>query len=156
MGSMSLLANVPEQHVSGLDTAPFIYSLEAHPLYGPLVKPFFELRVKAGLNTVVTSVVTLSEVLVHPLRCQQADLVNRYRTLLTRGRNVTLASINPAIAERAAGLRATYGIRLPDAFQIAACLDHGATHFLTNDNRLKKVVGLTVLVLDDYLAKPSP
>lgn len=148
---MSLLARVPEQHVIGLDTAPFIYSLEAHPLYGPLLKPFFELRVKTGVNTVVTSAVTLAEVLVHPLRCQKVDLVARYRSLLTRGRNVVLVSIDPRIAERAAELRAAYGIRLPHAFQIAASLEHGATHFLTNDARLKRVTALTVLVLDDYV-----
>jgi predicted nucleic acid-binding protein len=123
---MSLLASVPEQQIIGLDTAPFIYSLEAHPLYGPLVKPFFELRVKTGLNTIVTSVVTPSEVLVQPLRRQQTTLVDRYRTLLTRGRNVTLASINPVISERAAELRAAYAIRLPDAFQIAAAPVNGA------------------------------
>jgi len=155
MGAISLLDNVPEQRVIGLDTTPFIYSLEAHPVYGPLVRPFFESRVKTGLNTVVTSVVTLSEVLVQPLRCEQADLVDRYRTLLTRGRNLTLASITPAIAERAAKIRATYAIRLPDAFQIAAALEHGATHFLTNDDRLRKVTEVTVLILDDYLPAQS-
>jgi predicted nucleic acid-binding protein len=59
--------------------------------------------------------------------------------------------ITPALAERAAEIRATYGIRLPDAFQIATALLHKATHFLTNDNRLARVRELEVLVLADYL-----
>jgi len=151
MGSLSLLDRLPEQQIIGLDTAPFIYFLEAHPVYGALVKPFFDLRLKTARNTVVTSTVTLSEVLIQPLRRRQANLVNRYRALLTQGRNVTLAPIMPAIAERAADLRAVHAIRLPDAFQLAAALEHGASHFITNDARLKRVNELQVLVLDDFL-----
>ena len=54
-------------------------------------------------------------------------------------------------AEKAADLRARYGIRLPDACQVAVALAGGATHFLTNDKRLRCVTELKVLVLNDYL-----
>lgn len=152
---MSLLDAVPEGATVGIDTAPFIYNLEGHETYGPLVRRFFAERVKPGLNTIVTSTVTLSEILIHPLRDHRADVVARYRKLLTRGRNTTLVAIDPPVAERAAGLRASHGIRLPDAFQLAAALEHGASHFLTNDDRLRKVTDLTVLILNDYLPSVS-
>ncbi|HVA88316.1 MAG TPA: hypothetical protein VNL71_00595 [Chloroflexota bacterium] len=40
--------------VVGLDTAPLIYYIEAHPSYLPLVDPFFD-AVARGLIQVVTS-----------------------------------------------------------------------------------------------------
>ena len=44
-----------------------------------------------------------------------------------------------------------YGIRVPDALQIATALESRATAFVTNDRRLKKVKDLDVIVLKDYL-----
>jgi predicted nucleic acid-binding protein len=35
--------------------------------------------------------------------------------------------------------------------QIAACLHHGATAFLTNDMRLRRVTELEVIILNDFL-----
>jgi len=55
------------------------------------------------------------------------------------------------LARQATVLRARYNIRVPDALQIAAALKSGATAFVTNDRRLRRVQGLKVLVLDDYL-----
>lgn len=53
----------------------------------------------------------------------------------------------------ASDLRAKYAIRTPDALQIAAGLSLGATGFLTNDGRLKRVTELEVLLLDE-IEKP--
>jgi hypothetical protein len=53
--------------VVALDTAPLIYLIEENPIYLPIVRPFFE-RLDLGEFRVVTSVVTLAEVLVHPMR----------------------------------------------------------------------------------------
>jgi predicted nucleic acid-binding protein len=48
-------------------------------------------------------------------------------------------------------LRAQHGIRLPEALQIATALQAGASLFVTNDARLRRVTDVRVLVLDDYL-----
>lgn len=53
--------------VVGLDTAPLIYFIEENPLYLPLVRPFFE-AIDRGEFRLVTSVLTLTEVLIHPMR----------------------------------------------------------------------------------------
>ena len=53
--------------VVGLDTAPLIYYIEENPDYLSVVQPFFE-AMDRGEFHVVTSAVTLLEVLVHPLR----------------------------------------------------------------------------------------
>jgi predicted nucleic acid-binding protein len=48
-------------------------------------------------------------------------------------------------------IQARHAVRLPDAMQIAAAIQGEATIFLTNDKRLKKVVGIEVLLLSDYV-----
>jgi len=152
---MSLLDDLPNGASVGIDTAPFIYLIEQHARYDPVVAPFFRDRIKPGRNQGVTSVITVAEVLVQPLRRNQPELIARYDAAMRRGRHIRLVDISHEVARRAAQLRATFNLRLPDAFQIAAALEHGATHFLTNDARLKKVTDLTVLVLDDYLPAPA-
>ena len=53
-------------------------------------------------------------------------------------------------ARRAAKLRARHRLSLADAFQVASCLQLGATAFLTNDRRLRRVTELEVVLLDDF------
>jgi len=67
--------------VAGLDTAPLIYFIEEHPTYLPLLRPLFEAVDQAKLR-VVTSVLTLTEVLVHPLRHGDGALADSYRRIL--------------------------------------------------------------------------
>ncbi|MCB0251749.1 MAG: PIN domain-containing protein, partial [Anaerolineae bacterium] len=55
-----------------------------------------------------------------------------------------------ALARKAVALRATYNIHIPDALQIAAALESGATLFVTNDRRLTKVREIEFLLFDDY------
>ena len=49
----------------GLDTAPLIYFMEEHPFYLEFVHPFFQ-ALDRGDFIVVTSTITLLEVLVYP------------------------------------------------------------------------------------------
>lgn len=47
----------------GIDTMPVIYYIEEHPLYLDMLDPFFN-AVDRGDFTVITSIITLLEVLV--------------------------------------------------------------------------------------------
>lgn len=49
MGAMNLLDVLPTGALIGLDTAPFIYQLEAHPTFGPLVNILFAQRIAAPM-----------------------------------------------------------------------------------------------------------
>jgi predicted nucleic acid-binding protein len=151
---MTLLTDLPVGTAVGLDTPLFIYYLEDHPVYKPIVVPLLEDRVRQGLNGGITSLVTLAEVLVQPLRAGRTDLVSRFRDFLTGTPHLSLADITRPVANRAADFRARYRLRLPDAFQMAAALEHGAAFFVTNDIQLRRVTELTVLVLNDYLPPP--
>jgi len=133
--------------VVGLDTAPLIYFIEENPLYLPLVRPFFE-AVDRGDFQVITSVLTLTEVLVHPLRQGNRRLADQYRQTLLHARQVKTWPISDTIAEEAAELRGKHGLRTPDALQLATAIHFGATSFLTNDTRLPTILNLRILVLN--------
>jgi predicted nucleic acid-binding protein len=132
----------------GLDTPPFIYLIERNPAYLELVREVFR-RITAGQLAAHSSVITLTEVLTQPYRVGNDALARRYRRFLLRSRNFSLDSITAATAEQAAGLRARYGLRTPDALQISVALAAGCSAFLTNDLRLQRVNELRVLALDE-------
>jgi predicted nucleic acid-binding protein len=134
--------------VLGLDTAPLIYFVEQHPVYVDIMRAIIQ-RIDQGRIAAVSSVVTLTEVLTMPIRLSNQHLENEYRDLLTHSKNFVLQPIDSTIAEVAAGLRARYHLRTPDALQIAAALATGCQAFLTNDTHIKRVHDIRVIVLDD-------
>lgn len=132
----------------GVDTAPFIYYIEENPTYLALVAPIF-LAADAGRIALVTSTITVSEVLIHPLRLRADNLRDEYLDLFLNSANLEIQSIDIEVAQRAAELRVAHNIRLPDALQIAAALHAGCTAFLTNDRQLNRVDDLRILIVDD-------
>jgi hypothetical protein len=93
--------------IVGLDTAPLIYFIEKHPTYLPLLLPIFE-SVERGEIQVVTSTLTLTEVLVHPYRDGSPDLAERYFQILLHARHLRMIALSPAIAAEAARVRAIF------------------------------------------------
>jgi predicted nucleic acid-binding protein len=132
----------------GFDTPPIIYFIETHPQYDALVTEVFRHIASASLEG-FTSVITLSEVLVQPLRRANTGLQQAYRSILIRTRNFRTLPINAMIAEIGADLRARYNLRTPDALQIAVALNAGCEAFLTNDAALQRVTELRVFILDE-------
>lgn len=134
----------------GLDTAPFIYFIETNPDYLSLVQDVFA-RIDGGHVRAVTSAVTLLEVLVVPYRSGDLPLADRYEVLLTRSRGLTMRELDRPLLKAAARLRASTGMKTPDALQVAAALGGECPVFLTNDRQIPTLPGLTVLQLDRYL-----
>ena len=73
----------------GLDTAPLIYFIEENLTYLDATKLFFE-SMDRGDFTVITSTVTLLEVLVHPLRRNNTALAAEYRDILLNSKLITV------------------------------------------------------------------
>lgn len=130
------------------DTAPIIYFVEANPTYDALVSNIFN-RVASGELEGWTSVISLSEVLVQPIVSGRTDLQKAYRELLLSSSNFHTLPINATVAENAARLRAAYGLRLPDAIQVAFAIDTGCQAIVCNDHSMRRVTELQVLILDD-------
>lgn len=138
------LANIRELF---LDTAPVIYHVEGNPAYQPLTDQVFQ-TIQAGTLSAVTSPITLSECLVHPYRHGDKALAQKFRNVITAGVNTRYVGVD-VVAEQAAEVRARYNLKLADAFQIAAAIAASCDAFLTNDSTLKRVSGITILVLDE-------
>jgi predicted nucleic acid-binding protein len=136
---------------TALDTAAFIYFIEENETFLPLVASIFE-DVENGRREIVTSSLTLLEVLVVPLRSGNLALADRYDALLSRSRGLKLVDIGRDQLRLAAQLRAVHSsVRTPDALQLAAALSAGCGAFVTNDRHLPAVPGLRVLQLRSYL-----
>ena len=135
---------------TAIDTAVFIYLIEEHPDFLPLVAPIFE-ETARGERELVTSAVTLLEVLVVPYRAGDLALADRYEALLTRSRGLRLVELDRAQLRAAAQLRALYRVRTPDALQLAAALSHGCAAFLTNDRELPEMSGIRIVQLREHL-----
>jgi len=64
-----------------IDTMAFIYQIEESPTYAPIVAPFF-VALAEGRFSAVTSVITLLELNVVPLRLDRPDVADQYEALL--------------------------------------------------------------------------
>ena len=148
---MGLIQDIGKGPVA-LDTVAFIYLIEEHTKFLPVLEPVFA-AIDSGRLNAVTSSLTLLEVLVIPYRAGDRALADRYEHILAHGRGLEMRQIDRAQLRAAAYLRAAHrGIRTPDAIQLAAALAAGCSAFLTNDRDLPPIPGLAVLQLRDYLA----
>jgi predicted nucleic acid-binding protein len=129
-----------------LDAHVVLYYFEAHPEYGPLSRAVMR-QVADGLPA-VTSVLTLMNALVMPLRLKNQELYDQHLMSLIDFPNLRVLPIDRDVAEQAAGLRARYPIlRTPDALTIATGLLQNATLYVTNDPRHLQIAEIQVLNL---------
>lgn len=135
-----------DHRVVGFDTMPFIYSMEAKKPYISLLRSIFY-YIEKGLAKGVTSSITLTEILVKPIKDQNLKAVKDYKFLLSNFPNLKMVNIDPKVAERGAELRAKYGIRTPDALQVASAIENQATIFFSNDDKLKRIKEIKIVVL---------
>jgi len=133
----------------GVDTGIFIYFIEEHPRFLPLIEPLFR-EADKGRRALVTSALTLLEVLVVPYRSGDHSLAERYEALLTQSRGLRVAEISRDHLRAAAQLRAATGVKTPDALQLVAAMSAGCSAFLTNDRDLPPIPGLRILQLSSY------
>lgn len=135
-----------------LDTAAFIYFIEDHPRYAPLVAPLFADADRGG-RLIVTSALTLLEVLVVPYRAGDLALAERYEAILSHSRGVRLVELDHTQLRAAAQLRAAHRVRTPDALQLATALTQRCSAFVTNNRAMPAVPGLRVLQLSNYVGR---
>jgi predicted nucleic acid-binding protein len=134
----------------GVDTSVFIYFIEEHPKFLPLIESLFR-EADEGRRELVTSALTLLEVLVVPYRSGDQLLAARYEAILTRSRGIRVTEISRGHLRAAAQLRAATGAKTPDSLQLVAALAGECKAFLTNDRDLPPVPGIRIVQLSSYL-----
>ena len=118
------------------DTNVFVYLFEDYEPFSSMVDAVWRRMVQRG-DKLVTSAMTLGELLVKPTKLGQASLVEQYdRAIRTRAQVI---SFDTQIAWRYASLRATHTIRNADAIQLACAAHFGVDLFITNDKNLHKL-----------------
>ncbi|MBX2968883.1 MAG: type II toxin-antitoxin system VapC family toxin [Cyclobacteriaceae bacterium] len=141
--------NIPPGGRIFLDTSPFIYYIEEKGEYIGTLAPLFEMNSK-GEYQIVTSSLTLTEVLTLPYRKKEKSLVDDYEQILLHSPFVFIMSIDSHVAKRAAKIRAEYNFRTPDALQLAAAIESSSDIFLTNDRQLMRTKEeIEVVILSD-------
>ena len=133
-----------------LDTPLFIYFIEEHPKFFPILRNLFS-AIDAQKLPACTSALTLLEILVLPLRYGRVDIADRYDRILSYGRGLSLCNIEASVLREAARLRAVYQVKTPDAIQIGSALVNRCRYFVTNDRRLPQIHDIDILQLEDFL-----
>ena len=127
------------------DTNLFIYLFED---YGPLSKTTAALRTKmlARGDQLLTSTLTLGEILVKPTEQGDMQLCSRYETDITAA--ALILPFDTKAARIYASLRSDRALRPPDAIQLACAAAAGIDLLVTNDARLqrKQVDGIQFIV----------
>jgi predicted nucleic acid-binding protein len=137
-----------------LDANIFIYTVERVDHYRSLLDPFWQ-EISARGATTLTSELTVLEVLTKPLRSGDVTLEHEFRNVLFFSPDVRLAHITVAVLERAAAIRATTNLKIPDAIHAATALIEGCAVFVTKDLALRRISaqspGMAITVLDELI-----
>jgi predicted nucleic acid-binding protein len=121
-----------------LDTNFFIYLIESTGSQGARAR--YLLRAfSTRKDEILTSVMTLGELLVQPMRAGDQTMVQRYRGIL-RSPGISVLPFLEDAAETFARVRLDKTIRPPDAIQLATAATAGCDLFLTNDEALMKAI----------------
>jgi predicted nucleic acid-binding protein len=124
------------------DTMIFVYWIEAHAQFGPRVAAIHS-RMREREDQLVTSALTIGELLAGAYSAGDAALARRYKEKIARPYVETIA-FTEETAEHFARIRAAHAISPPDAIQLACAAQAKVDLFLTNDRRLagKTVPGI--------------
>jgi len=141
---------LPETGPVYVDSNSAIYWFEQIEPFASATAPLWEALQESRLH-VVTSVLTLLEVLVKPLRDKDDFLIAVYRKVFLETKDLESMEIVKEVLLLAAQIRADCRLKTPDAIHAATALQAGATMFLTNDRGFLKVPGLKVVILDQLV-----
>lgn len=128
------------------DANIIIYVVEGYPAQRLALQDLVR-ALDDGFFRVLTSELTLAEVLVGPFRAPSPLYEITYSAVLSGQEQIEVVPVTRDILVDAARLRAESGMRLADAIHVATALRHGCHVFLTNDHRLRAPAGLTVITL---------
>jgi len=139
------LENVKRLYV---DSAPLIYYVEENAAYLDKMRKIIRIIDQTDLLA-YSSVLTLAEVLVLPLKQRDQQLVQAYREILLSGDDYELIAVTPEIAVSAAEIRARYGLGTPDSLHVASAVATHCDAMLTNDRDMMRIQEFPILLLDE-------
>lgn len=128
-----------------LDTNVLVQLIERQD---PILRAFLAQLNRAG-KRLVTSEITLAELLVKPLQSKNTELTATYEALLSPDGLVQTHPVDLAVLRRSAEVRAEFGGNLPDSVHVATAERSGCETILSSDQRLKLPPGLSRVDVND-------
>lgn len=129
-----------------LDTSPIVYYLESSEAYYSKMKKFWKEYEDCDY---ITSAVTVTEYLTYPYQQNDLKLISAFHSFIN-GMDIEIRSIDKAIAEKAARIRAEYVFfKTMDALQIATACLSGCDLILTNDKQLKQFKEIKCITIEE-------
>ena len=127
------------------DTNLFIYLFEGNPEFGASVRELGR-RMESRRDRLVTSALTIGEILVRPIRENDSDSEQRYRAFFSDP-EIRIATFDASAAYAYARVRQDAAVRVADAIQLACAASAKVDLFVTNDERLsrKQVPGINFI-----------
>ena len=127
------------------DTNLFIYLFEGESSLSQRVRELRRAMIDRG-DQLLTSTLTLGEVLVKPLERQQTELARTYEEAVAA--TAVMIPLETKAARIYAALRFDRSLRAPDAIQLACAAAAGVDLFIANDARLqsRQVAGIQFIV----------
>lgn len=127
------------------DTNLFIYLIEGT---GTQTEQTVELlsRMSERNDRLLTSTMTLGEILTGPMRGGDSSLTHAYESLIRRRTSVVAFDVD--CSRLYAQIRRDLTIKPPDAIQLASAANANSDLFITNDERLsrKQIDGISFIV----------
>ncbi|MCL4543371.1 MAG: PIN domain-containing protein [Chloroflexi bacterium] len=136
------------------DANVWIYAVESIPPYSAHLLRLFT-AVEEGAASLLTSELTVLEVLVKPLQAEDEDLQRAFEEALYSSEGVEVVPITHSVLVEAARMRAKHGFRVPDALHFATAVWSKVDWVLTNDVRWKSFREVPVLTLSEILEPPA-
>lgn len=136
------------------DSMLFMYALERHPAYSPVVQTVLREMHRRG-DTLCTSVFTLGEVLTGPRKLGSVSGSDRVRAYFASGA-LEVLPFTLETSEQFASIRAWTAVKSADAVHLATASLASVDVFLTNDKVLLslKVPGIRLFAgLDPQMLK---
>lgn len=129
-----------------LDANIWIYALENVAEYRVALTSLFRSARERSL-TIITSELTLAEILVRAIREGDVAKQTAYTEAITATNNITAVPISRVILLEAAKVRGNTKLKLPDAIHAASAIASSCTTFLTSDKQFRTVKGLHTLLM---------
>ena len=134
-----------------LDTNLLIYALNGMMPYQELARHLFALM-ERGLVMAIASTVVEAEVLVKPLRDRDMLALDRVVLFFRESPNLLIRDFDRSVSRRAAQIRATSHLRLPDAMIVATALEERCDAIVGNDAAMaQQVRELPYLYMENYV-----
>jgi len=118
------------------DTNLFIYLIEGNAEFRGSVRDLGH-RMEARGDRLVTSALTIGEILVKPIRDNDSECEKRYMAMFSRP-EIQVLTFDASAAQHYGHVRRDQSIRVPDAIQLACAAAAGIDLFITNDDRLSR------------------